>query len=575
MSESPEMKINLDTLNTRDDQGLTPLFHAVIRGDTEQVKSLLEKGADPNLSVPGTNLTPLHQALWDSKEEIAKLLIIHGAKWDVQSRAGRTALETAFANNLFKNINSPQPTLFQDFLNDIELIKRCVLLAHRWSLPGVGRYKNFSFDFGLLPTQEIHQSFLQSFTEFTKTNQSQIISQIKSYHAFSDNEINQLIQDILTSLQEALPTEEKVVLEKIRSGGVVPILFSSKHFSRDTKQFEGHLEGAVFHDGHYLVRANRGAGSQNRVGLDITHFDSTDKLHFITGPLVKSVTGMPVDESFVNIAIPKLLNLQRLHLIKMKDQRQRNCKWLTTKALGYATLIGHIFHFFKQEGINEENAYQAAFEISRAWYKGFTPQDKIKLLLATTAPFSNTPFAKLPEGLQEVLFRIYVRAITKEKYKEIPILLEQFGLKSVFKATEDLVSALQLKDEKAVIEALERGAYIEGVPSERYVGTPLNHAISIQHLKLVELLLQRGANPNKPSGIAHMPLDEALEKENLEMCELLIKYGANPTRNQLKKMDELHLPKVERTITASEKADFKESQEDRENKEGNKNRGGG
>ena len=84
-----EQGINVNTLNNR---GETPLFHACLSAQGESVKLLLEKGADPNITY-ADGYTSLHTAVHgccanDALQEI----ITHGVYVDAQNIDGETAL---------------------------------------------------------------------------------------------------------------------------------------------------------------------------------------------------------------------------------------------------------------------------------------------------------------------------------------------------------------------------------------------------------------------------------------------------------------------------------------------------
>jgi ankyrin repeat protein len=69
----------MNPLDEWDDLGMTQLLYAVVRGDREEVKSLLERGADPNRPNQRGD-TPLWHAEDDfGLTEIAALLRQYGA----------------------------------------------------------------------------------------------------------------------------------------------------------------------------------------------------------------------------------------------------------------------------------------------------------------------------------------------------------------------------------------------------------------------------------------------------------------------------------------------------------------
>ena len=55
------------------------LIDAVIANDTENVKRLLEEGANPNQCDEGTSISPLHFAAQNNSLEVASLLVAAGA----------------------------------------------------------------------------------------------------------------------------------------------------------------------------------------------------------------------------------------------------------------------------------------------------------------------------------------------------------------------------------------------------------------------------------------------------------------------------------------------------------------
>jgi ankyrin repeat protein len=76
-----ELEKSTEHINCLDNQGQTPLHWAVMAGNCEVVKLLLEFGADPNKpSGAGAYVTPYWHATEDfGLHEIANLLALHSA----------------------------------------------------------------------------------------------------------------------------------------------------------------------------------------------------------------------------------------------------------------------------------------------------------------------------------------------------------------------------------------------------------------------------------------------------------------------------------------------------------------
>lgn len=74
--------------------GERPLGVASVRGNLDEIKALIEGGADINAAGERGN-TALHDAVCQGNASVVKLLLQSGARLDLRNDAGQTALEVA------------------------------------------------------------------------------------------------------------------------------------------------------------------------------------------------------------------------------------------------------------------------------------------------------------------------------------------------------------------------------------------------------------------------------------------------------------------------------------------------
>lgn len=86
--------VKLIDVNQKGLHGSTPLSVAATRGDVEEVRALLEGGADPN-GRGEHGVTPLHDAVGQEHVEVARLLIRKGARIDIAADFGGTPKDWA------------------------------------------------------------------------------------------------------------------------------------------------------------------------------------------------------------------------------------------------------------------------------------------------------------------------------------------------------------------------------------------------------------------------------------------------------------------------------------------------
>jgi len=81
-------------INTANTSGIYPIHFAASRGDVDEVKILLDFGADANTRGE-YGLTPLHYAVMQGFVEIVEYLLVRGADPSLKNDDGDTALELA------------------------------------------------------------------------------------------------------------------------------------------------------------------------------------------------------------------------------------------------------------------------------------------------------------------------------------------------------------------------------------------------------------------------------------------------------------------------------------------------
>ncbi|KAK7270235.1 hypothetical protein RIF29_23237 [Crotalaria pallida] len=94
------------SLNTRDQNGWTPLHWAAFKGRIKSLKVLLEHGAEVD-AVDGDGYTPLHSAAHAGHLQVALLLIAHGSQVNLKSFQGSL-------DSFEKHVSLDYATLYQE-----------------------------------------------------------------------------------------------------------------------------------------------------------------------------------------------------------------------------------------------------------------------------------------------------------------------------------------------------------------------------------------------------------------------------------------------------------------------------
>jgi hypothetical protein len=139
-------------LDTRNNDGATPLLLACLAGHYEATKTLLRMGADPNIA-DQSGRTPLHLAALLGDVELVEALLLSRAAVHSRDRQGQSPLDLAtdkevrllLAQAATRDGADPAKAEVEEVVNrflqatcdgDLEGLKSCLLPAARKSMPG-------------------------------------------------------------------------------------------------------------------------------------------------------------------------------------------------------------------------------------------------------------------------------------------------------------------------------------------------------------------------------------------------------------------------------------------------------
>jgi len=95
--------------NTLDHAGWSPLHEVSIAGRADLVELLLDAGANPCLHATTENLTPLHDAVSNGHIEVIRLLVSRGADINAKNLLGHTPLSLAAASDTLTSVLTDTP----------------------------------------------------------------------------------------------------------------------------------------------------------------------------------------------------------------------------------------------------------------------------------------------------------------------------------------------------------------------------------------------------------------------------------------------------------------------------------
>ncbi|KAL7302491.1 hypothetical protein TKK_0005135 [Trichogramma kaykai] len=152
-----------------------------------------------------------------------------------------------------------------------------------------------------------------------------------------------------------------------------------------------------------------------------------------------------------------------------------------------------------------------------------------------------TLFDKIYSNLNYPVGETYLHvAIKSLAVKIIGILVKHGASTTARNCTGETVFQRAFKTfDRSIIKYLV--PFMDVNDSDLYGRMPLHYAVHFGDLEIVKMLLQQGANPNKPNAINSTPFHIAVKKDKLQIAELMLKYNADPNLVTHKGSTPLHL----------------------------------
>jgi hypothetical protein len=333
------------------------LANTILQGNIDDVKHLLQHAQDIDINAEDEyGFTPLIEAAIVGKNDIAKLLIQHGADVNQQDLTGGTALHWAVENSnlplceiLLKHKANPnafnhasQPVLINPILRDQSDLKMLLyqygasltfaqdyinakLIGHRFQLQGGADIVNANNKF-------ISLSLEGFFLEFSlKILCNGLVRYLNNFSARSHRDIFEPLSQVTHAMYDAAE------LSKYQQ---YQIDVNSNHFKKKINEilddkllilpvnFEGHAITIVSHNNHLAICDRR---------MDSSFADSIT-IYTIGNPkawtkkLMKHLVYDKKPGHVIEKELPKALKLQPKSHVLMHRQITGNCSWANVEA---------------------------------------------------------------------------------------------------------------------------------------------------------------------------------------------------------------------------------------------------
>lgn len=484
-----------------------PLYCALLAGNLEAIKVLLENGADPNKPVPANE-----NAIYFYNQPVdvypSDLFVSYLYFLDTEKISTTDSNRDEMRQLLIK---------YGADTNVYESIKLHKEFGHIW---GIGDEKNFStqdkctyrYEGGHdKPDSDIIQKNLKDFTE----------KRVNEKDSFFDENTLKNINYVIENLYKDGNSKEKdssKILEDIANG--MPVIINTG--------WTKHSTNIIFYK-DLVIKINKGDQRDNAFAIKIFKANAPLTTQVIDNLRIQPKT---TSDYFLYI-IDNDLHLTPLEEISlpMKNQSVGNCSLVSKKASIYALFyISALEHSNSQ--INEN-----AKSISKELYKSYTSESRLKSLENVYAQLKKDPSTIDWVALGEARIKI------EERYREAKFFgKEKDNIEATLKIFEKIDN-----DSELLTQSISNPSFIHYYTIEKKLNplinvnftknpdllaiqsntTILHTAVMANDRNVVEYILKNDLiNINSCPGNAS-PLHIAVKYNQIEMVQLLLEHGAN------------------------------------------------
>ena len=490
-------------VNSKDEQGKTALHYACQKGQFENVKSLINRGADINIQTISKK-TPLHLATKRGSQEIVNFLLSKGASVNAKTKFGTTPLHMAAENGYYE---------IAEILIDYGAEIDCKIIKQNFT-PLLLAVKNKNKDIAekLLQKGANSNHQIGYVTSLTQAIANQDVEMVKM---LVENSV-----DINLNLIDRKILKDKTLLVKHKSlwefqndeifGGGTPLFAAIRAQNLDIIKFLVE-KGAD-------VNARRDLTKETPMTLAIEIAQMSESLRKINKfkeleSIVKLLCehgyDMKSDEDNRHFPLKRIMFLKMPHLAKYLIQKGANVNAIDKFHI-FSTAPPLFHAFFNMLPNIAKILIEKGADIHHKIDKPFYPMD-----VGCTALHAACQYGKL--GIVKLLVDKGVDINAKDINHSTPLhhALNSFYFKKASKM-KTLIAYFLIK----------KGCDVDCIDNSNM--TPLFYAVENGQLELLKLLVQKGAKVE--GGIDYRgrnPLYRSIENGNFEIAKFLVENGAN------------------------------------------------